>query len=176
MDGNSKAQVRETSGQPGSRGFRQTQRGSRMRFLTVSLTLLCIALAANAVPAPAEKKTPENLDGTWVCTAADRGDVKGPDLVGKLKFTFAGDKMTLDSPNGKVESKVTLDFAKRPGWLDFEAKLPKANEVKVERGLGLFLRDGDTLKICLDNRPGSPRPIEFKAGGTIVVVTLQLQK
>jgi uncharacterized protein (TIGR03067 family) len=93
-----------------------------MRYLFAPLCLFCVALSANAIPAPAEKKSAaDNLDGEWVCTAVDwGGDVfRGPDLVGKLKFTIAGNKMAMDGPDGKKEAKVTFDFTKRPGWLDF---------------------------------------------------------
>jgi uncharacterized protein (TIGR03067 family) len=146
-----------------------------MRITFAIMTLLLVAVhVADAKPIREEKKPDANsLDGVWVCTAVEKEAVGGPDLVGRLKITFAGDKMTLDIPEkGKLESKIVLDLSKQPGHIDMTATIGE----KEDTGRGLIIRDRDTLKFCIDNRPGSPRPTEMKGVGSIFVLTLKLQK
>jgi uncharacterized protein (TIGR03067 family) len=146
-----------------------------MRIVAVPACVLAASLIAYAVPAPTERRpAAENLDGVWLCTEIDTGDVVAwPHLVGKLNFRFAGNNLTIDAAPGKRASSFTADFTKNPGWLDIYTESPPDKEKRI---LALFLRDGDTLKISMANHIGCARPTEFKADGRFLLITLKLQK
>jgi uncharacterized protein (TIGR03067 family) len=145
----------------------------RIAFVVVSL-LLAFVLVADAKPVRPDKTppAPEALDGVWLSVSLDLGKGAGP-RDQAIKLTFAGTKLTLETQGEQKPSKVALDFTKKPGHIDIT---PDDGPDQGKMVLGIFSRDGDTLKICAPNQPGGARPTEFKAADGNAVLVLKLQK
>jgi len=88
-----------------------------------------------------------------------------------VEVIILGNKMTIND-EGKFREEITLklDATKKPRAVDFNyTKGP--NTGKVERGI--YVLDGDTLKICVNEKKDGDRPTEFsstKANGCSLVV------
>lgn len=97
--------------------------------------------------------------------------MKGPDEVpGSLKHTFNGGRLIVESVNpGRFSGEMTykLDPTKDPKAIDLTHTLGK-EQGKVR--LGIYLLDGDDLKMCVDDE----RPTEFatrpESGRALIVL------
>src|SRR5687768_8013437 len=94
------------------------------------------------------------------------------EILKTMKVTFKGDRMVTELNDGKrtVREEVTVE-------LD-GAKTPKQLTLKDARRngtyLGIYSLDGDTLKICYDDRE---RPVAFASSeGTSVVLAVLKRK
>jgi uncharacterized protein (TIGR03067 family) len=132
------------------------------------VTLFCalgLVVSGGTAPRAGEKadveKELKKFHGVWTFESVEAGGKKASaaDFKG-LTVTFAGDKYTVK----KGEDVIQVGRQK----LD-PSQSPKAIDVTVIEGLnkgavmlGIYVIDGDTLKVCFDEE-GKKRPTEFKS-------------
>jgi uncharacterized protein (TIGR03067 family) len=138
-------------------------------------TLIVVAalsfVAADAAD-DASKKDLEKLQGTWQLQSATRDGVAAPAEEGpKIKLTFKGNKLTLLEGERPYNATVMLDATRKPATINFVLEDGKQT-VK-----GIYLLDGDTLKMCT-GAPGNERPREFasKAGTDVSLTVYKREK
>ncbi len=147
-----------------------------MRFpkLTVGLILLtATSFVAAEPPKQGAVKTDLNeIIGTWQVTAFEADGIAGPaEIVEKLKLVFKDDKLTF-SPGepGFTHYTFRLDPSTKPANFDMtHADGPKKGETKK----GIYLLDGDRLKICFGIEDDRPRELTAKAESEQVMYTLR---
>jgi len=71
---------------------------------------------------------------------------------------FVGDSVTITVQGQKKDLTYKLDPSQMPKHIDLVTA--KGDVVK-----GIYLLDGDTLKLCARGKPGGDRPTEFKSEG-----------
>jgi uncharacterized protein (TIGR03067 family) len=139
------------------------------------LSLLLAPTVLLAAPVPKDKpkvKDDEAVIGSWKIDKFDAGGEKTPGDIDKIRFVF-DDKGMLAMSMGndqKSEGKFKLDP---------EAKLKTIDIESMGQAMkGLYELDGDTLTLCMPDRPGADRPTEIKADGKarIFVVTFKRVK
>jgi uncharacterized protein (TIGR03067 family) len=121
------------------------------------LAILACALMVSAgrsedKPAPPDK---DQIQGTWLLVSGEAGGKPiTPEDAKALKLIIAGDKLTVQHNDQKVQGPFKLDPDKKPKEMDVEmdGKVCKA----------IYQLDGDTLRIA-HGEPGDPRPEEFRA-------------
>jgi RNA polymerase sigma factor (sigma-70 family) len=112
------------------------------------------------------------LQGTWSVVSVEEGDKKVPEDEVKArnaKLVFAGDKVTLPIKGEAKEVGYKLDAAKKPKQIDLLMDEGKSTK-------GIYLLEGDTLKLCVASGAGDDRPTEFAAikdGATFRLLTLK---
>jgi uncharacterized protein (TIGR03067 family) len=132
-----------------------------MRTKLASVVLLGVALAPAGAAARGNAKEVKaelaKFEGTWAIESVRFGgkEVSGP-YEEKIRFTFAGNKLTLVDLNVKSseEGPFKIDPAKKPPHIDVT--------VKGKTRPGIYAFEGDRLKICT-NAVGEVRPAEFSA-------------
>jgi uncharacterized protein (TIGR03067 family) len=136
------------------------------------ILVLSFSLAGNGD----EPKDGENLQGTWLPSAAEFGGMKFPDEIRKtMKLVVKDDKYTVTV--GKERSDhgtVKLNSAAKPKEMDITGT-DGPNKGKTFQAI--YERDGDTLRICYD-LSGKSRPKEFKTkeGTQLFLVTYKREK
>jgi uncharacterized protein (TIGR03067 family) len=110
----------------------------------LSLLLLPVMAAAQGQDAVATEK--KALEGTW--TVATVNDLT-PDPV-DYKYTFAGDKLTMDIGGNRVSMRIKLDPSRTPKQIDI---LGGEHPLK-----GIYEIKGNAMRLCL----GKERPDTFK--------------
>jgi uncharacterized protein (TIGR03067 family) len=129
-------------------------------------------------PIQASKKDDkELLQGTWSVVSHEVNESAMPrDQLKGAKFTFAGSRVTMTMPvpeltvvQGKqvamfriqeFQGTFELRADKNPKEIDLVVKGP--NDPKEEKGIGIYVFDGDTLKLCLTDTT-EPRPTKFES-------------
>jgi len=121
-----------------------------------------VVLLLGAAPASDDLK---KLQGTWSLVKGEKGSKGIPDDdVGRLKFVFKDNTITVQDGKRDEAAEFKIDPAKKPKQIDiFPDKGAKA-EV-----LGIYELDGDNLKISW-NKGGGTRPPDFKTLSDIVLV------
>jgi len=120
----------------------------------VKTTILAAALLLAA--APADDK--DGLQGTWNVESLLRGGkFASPAAVSKMQFIISGDKATMKSP-GKDDAvgTIKLDPTKKPATIDL---VRDDKEVL----LGIYVLDGDTLRLAMQKPGGKERPTAFES-------------
>lgn len=116
-----------------------------------------------------------SLQGTWLPSAAELGGTAFPDEVRKtIKLAVQDDKYTVTVGPAVDQGTLKLNPAATPKQLDITGtKGPN----KGRTILGIYERDGDTLRICYD-LSGKSRPTEFKTaeGTQLFLVTYTREK
>jgi RNA polymerase sigma factor (sigma-70 family) len=109
--------------------------------------------------AAAEKKTDKDrLLGTWIPVSVEEDGRKVPEDEVKAKnfeMVFTADKVTVPRKDEAKEVGYKLDPGKKPKQIDL-----LIDEGKTAKGI--YLLDGDTLKLCFDKDYGD-RPAKFDA-------------
>jgi RNA polymerase sigma factor (sigma-70 family) len=126
------------------------------------------------VAADKPKADKDNLQGTWVPVSAEEGGKKITDdeiKAAGFEMVFDGDKVTFPIKGEPKELGYKLDPAKKPKQIDLvfgEGKTAK----------GIYLLDGDTLKMCVQKDPDGERPAEFvsKEGTEHWLIVLERKK
>ena len=130
----------------------------RYTLLVLAVGLSLLAQMAHAEAAAKEK---DKFKGTWVVVSAERQGEKSPaEKLKKLKVIFRSDKVIVTDGDRDDQATYSLDPGKKPSAIDFVS----VKEKKVV--LGIYLLQGDTLKICYDpHEKATGRPEEFTSTG-----------
>jgi RNA polymerase sigma factor (sigma-70 family) len=120
------------------------------------------------------KADKDSLRGTWIPVSVEENGKKVPEEDVKAKnfeMVFAADKVTLPNKGDSMEVGYKLDPAKSPKQIDLIFD-------KEKTAKGIYLLDGDTLKLCVQKDPGSERPTEFvsKEGTNHLLIVLKRKK
>jgi uncharacterized protein (TIGR03067 family) len=105
----------------------------------------------------------ERIQGTWKIVSFEaRGKTKllPPDAIKNSKIVFSADKMTFHFGKEITEASFTLDHGKKPKTIDMIG----IKEKNAKRVPGIYLLEGDDLKLCWDANCES-RPTEFTKDG-----------
>src|SRR5206468_610600 len=97
---------------------------------------------------------------------------KNADPVGD-KLTFTADKITVNHKQGKSDAaSYTANAKSSPKEIDL-APLDDAGKETGKTMLGIYEVEGQSLKICMNDRAGGERPAKIDAGrGTNTVVLI----
>jgi uncharacterized protein (TIGR03067 family) len=145
----------------------------RFRVLAV-VAVVGLCLAADAKD-DAAKKEMDKLKGTWAMTAGEgNGDPLPPEMVKSAKLIVMGDKITLNDGNEKHEATYKVDPTQKPTTIDIT---PTDGPEKGKVMKGIYMLDGDTLKMCL-GEAGKDRPAEMasKKGSNSFCVSFKREK
>ncbi len=144
------------------------------KLLQISSALIAAAFATSAI-ASAQASALASLQGAWnLIAVTDEGSTAPPDALRGAQAIFAGDKMTLVSPDGKdrTEYSIKLDSTKSPKEIDLT---PLAGSFKGQTAKAIYDLQGDTLRICQPEQPSQPRPTSLSApaGSKLNLMTLK---
>jgi RNA polymerase sigma factor (sigma-70 family) len=118
------------------------------------------------------KADKDKLQGTWVAEAVEEEGREFPadEVKDKnLEWVFAGDKVTFPIKGEAKEVRYKLDPAKKPKQIDL--LLDEGKPAK-----GIYLLEGDTLKLCVQKESQGDRPTEFAAKEGTAHILLVLKK
>ncbi len=139
-----------------------------------------LAAAEQGEKQPAATTDAEKLQGTWeVVELVVKGDKVLPNDQAKGAVVFKGDRFRfVVTPIGKdnitrTSATFKLDSVKSPRTID-ATPTEGANKGKVT--LGIYVLDGDDLKLCLGNERVADRPTAFKGEGEFVLFKLKRSK
>ena len=125
-------------------------------------TMCWLVLGSSFLLAQPATAAEEQLAGTWIATAAERGGKAAVDVIGHRLF-FSANRFEIRSKEGKslYSGMTRVDASAKPAAIDFEHTEGLA---KGKTWRGIYVLDGGTLTIC-DNAPNvdGHRPIGFKA-------------
>jgi uncharacterized protein (TIGR03067 family) len=117
-------------------------------------------VAGRAATADAPKKTDlQLLQGHWEMTALEINGKLEPD--NRIKDTILEifrDKYIVKTKGRKVETTFTLDGKQKPKAIDM---VFSEGEKKDKVLKGIYVLEGDTLKVCRGMRPEQDRPTQF---------------
>jgi uncharacterized protein (TIGR03067 family) len=127
--------------------------------------------AKDSAKAPDDKK---KLQGTWEMVEAERGGQKVGEELGKVKLSFQGDALVLTMGGEDKQATFKLDPTQKPKAIDV---MPQDGSEKGKTLRAIYSLDGDTLKLCLDDRGDQERPTEFttKGGTSLMLLVLKRQ-
>ena len=130
----------------------------RFRFLIFALLVPTFGIATSQGQDSIDKEK-KALQGSWVVVSAE---VLGMPLTSAKgqKFTFAGEKFTLDTKDKKRkgEGVFKLDPSRKPKQIDLDDSKKKTSMK------GIYEIKGDEMRLCY----GEKRPGEFKSGGGLL--------
>ena len=137
------------------------------------LFILVVAAAGLALDGVKEDKPVtdhERIQGTWRLVSGERQGRSLPEeAVREVRLTFAGDRLTTRSKGRATEARFTLMPGTDPKGIDLD--------MGGAVGLGIYLLDGDDLKIA-HGEVGDPRPAGFdaKEGAPLTILILKRVK
>ena len=136
------------------------------------------ALASGAVVTAGADKTSDldRIQGSWAVVAlVENGKGIPKDETDRLDVAIKGDRLTVNN-KGKLESVYQIKLDPKPKLKAIDMILTDGKD-KTQVAPGIYLLEGDTLKICVDeelkNRPAS---FEEKDTKTCSVITLKRKK
>jgi uncharacterized protein (TIGR03067 family) len=147
-----------------------------MRTLTLALALFLPALLV-AAPVPKDKEKPKDEDaivGTWKIDQFDADGGNAPSQPTEIKFVFAEKgqfSMIRPGPDrGDRGGTFKIDPTAKVKTMDISLD---GQDMKA-----IYELDGDTLKMCIPDKPNSPRPEAFVANAKerVAVVTFKREK
>jgi uncharacterized protein (TIGR03067 family) len=144
--------------------------------ITAAMMLIAVVCAAPAADAPVAAADPA-LSGEWIVQSAEYRGEKNADPVGD-KFTFAADKITVNHKQGKSDTAAyRVDAKANPKEIDL-TPLDESGGDAAKAMLGIYEVEGQTLKICMNDRAGGLRPTKFNPGkwSNCVLLTLKRAK
>jgi uncharacterized protein (TIGR03067 family) len=136
--------------------------------LLVSLVVLA------GSPTPKKASEEESIVAEWTAVkAANNGVVHDVPEKG-YSLTFTADGKMIEQ-RGAEGSRGEGTYKLNPKPMPAEIDLVSAPDKKKPTVLAIYKLDGDTLTICLSNKPEAPRPKAFEApeGSGLVVLTLK---
>ncbi len=140
------------------------------------VVLMASSLIAAEPPKPdAVKRDLDGIQGTWKMVALEADGKQAPaEIVAALKLTFKGDTLTFTPGEpGFSNYSYKLDPGTKPASFDMtHADGPHKGETEK----GIYLLEGNHLRICF-GKPGA-RPTEFAttAGSGVGMYTLEREK
>jgi RNA polymerase sigma factor (sigma-70 family) len=159
-----------------AKGFLQSlSRGRRIRVAAgllavtvVAVVLLLLLRRPGAAPAPPPRTDLQLLQGVWRVSRVEAGGQALP--APGFRLTFAGDQCTLTSDLGPpIPSRCQLDSDRTPKEITLT---PKPGVTWP----GIYLLEGDSLKLCLNQgRPERPAEFSSRAGPTVFLYVLERQ-
>jgi uncharacterized protein (TIGR03067 family) len=121
------------------------------------------------------RKELKKLEGTWVPTSGKAdGSVASPKELRKMKVVIARGKWVLHFEGKTAEANFKIDPMKKPKTIDLYPKAAKGQMV-----VGIYLLDGDTLKICLpepSTRKKRPKEFSGEKGQSLTIFERQKPK
>jgi uncharacterized protein (TIGR03067 family) len=124
----------------------------------------------------ASKADRDKLQGTWKVIRMEHAGKNVPaDQFADLRIVISGNELTgKEGDQVRERFTFTLDSAQKPRTIDTTAIEGPA---KGETSRGIYEIDGDTVKLCV-NEKGKERPSAFatKEGTTHVLLLLQREK
>ena len=102
----------------------------------------------------------EKLQGTWAVVAIEQKGATVPaEQIEKAKLTLilTANGFTFKRPNGDSEGTFQIDTTKKTKTIDLKGNFHKDKTVTM---LGIYELEGDTLKVCVDEKT---RPSEYKS-------------
>jgi uncharacterized protein (TIGR03067 family) len=145
-----------------------------MRLISCSLAFVTSLAAATLLAGDAGQGELKKIQGTWKFVSQEMAGKSRPaEDVAKLTITFDGDKWTVREGTNVVQAGThKFDASKKPVTIDAAVT---EGEGKGSTMLGIYERDGDTMKVCFDPQ-GKARPTSFKAGEGQFSATLKREK
>jgi uncharacterized protein (TIGR03067 family) len=125
--------------------------------------VLVVAGAALAIAADEKKDDAKDdlkkFEGSWQLVAREQDGDKAPaEAVKTVKAVVKGNKVTITADGKTVmEAEFTLDAGKKPKTCDANVT---AGEDKGKKLLAIYEIEGDTIKLCVNEKE---RPKEFTA-------------
>lgn len=135
--------------------------------------LLC---AATVIADGDGKKALEQWQGHWQIAALTINGKAAPrEKIENARIIIEGDKMTVKAPTGEVTRafEIQLTPTKKPPVLTTKALL---GDFKGKVQTGIYELKGDTLRICISNRPEGQPPTAFSSQEGSDHVLLLLKK
>src|SRR5436190_16265588 len=125
---------------------------------TAILCALIGFVTQTAAQEPA-KKDLERLQGTWIMVALEVDGKPVPeDKIKDTKLVIKDNKYITHVKGKSYETSFMLDPGKKPKAIDM---VFGEGDKKDQVLRGIYVIDGDTLKICRGLRPEQQRPTEF---------------
>jgi uncharacterized protein (TIGR03067 family) len=143
--------------------------------LRQSIVAFTLMLTFSLAGRSGDGKEDDGNQGTWIPTKAELGGKAFPDEVTKtIKLEIKDDKYTVTVGKQVDKGTVKLNKTAKPKELDI-AGTEGPNKGKTI--LGIYERDGDTLRVCYD-LGGKNRPTEFKTteGTQQLLITYKKEK
>ena len=129
----------------------------------------------------AVKEEMKKLEGKWTLAWFEQSGEKKKEVkpIGSEAFGFNAStiikdgKSTMTFEGKSVQYSFTVDPTKKPKTLD---RVVAEGKFKGKALRYLYELDGDTLRLCYDAEKFDSRPKEFKAEGTITILTFERKK
>jgi len=144
--------------------------------LRVLLVLLVGGIAGPDAKDDAVKKELEKLKGAYTMVSGEEdGKALPADFVKGSKFEFTADKMTITTGKDKVVAALKIDPSGKVKQFDL---MPEAGPDKGKTIKGIYVLDGDTLKLSAASDASKGRPTDFttKKGSGNVLMVLKKEK
>ena len=143
----------------------------KMTYLVFVLAVILATSCSKTTPGE-----PSGLVGTWQSVSAIADGKPTPDaLIAHIRITFTKDRYQTQQDSEVVfDSTYTVDTSKNPREINI---MGTEGEFKEKEGLGIYLVQDDTLKICY-TLPGKPRPSTFEStpGSKVFFIVCKRQK
>jgi uncharacterized protein (TIGR03067 family) len=133
-----------------------------MRIFTLILLAVVLRPALDARADDQGTGDEEKLTGTWACVSGViDGKTLAEETAKKLRLTLTkdGGYKTQRGKQVLFDSTYKIDPRKRPKHIDL---IGTEGENQGKAAQGIYVLDGDTLKICY-TMPGEERPKEFES-------------
>jgi uncharacterized protein (TIGR03067 family) len=142
---------------------------------TLALLAAVVPALLVAAPVPKEKEKAKDEDailGTWAVDKFDFGGGNPPPQVLNLQFVFGekGKFTMVNGPKERPEGTFKLDPAAKVKTMDIS--------LDGQNMQAIYELDGDTMKVCIPDKPNAARPEAFVANAKdrIAVVTFKRVK